>query len=198
VVPRTTRVRRSDKCPDFRERMVRVKAAKRRGRRVALTRAIAPAESMVGASDRSQFESDAVGNWLTSNVRERTAYMRLGFMPSASHVDCAYTCLYARASQVVGRSIASSLSRAFDSRSSARNRSTSTRRCWCLELGDCGLRHRIPIAGLSVFVRRCEFDDPDFPEVVHPVGAHRLETPEDHRVDGHQVGTSGKSQIAPR
>src|SRR5688500_483853 len=36
--------------PDFRERMARVKAAKRRRRRAALTRAIAPAKSMVGAS----------------------------------------------------------------------------------------------------------------------------------------------------
>ena len=42
--------RRSDKCPDFRERMARVKAAKRRRRRVALTRAIAPTQSIAGAS----------------------------------------------------------------------------------------------------------------------------------------------------
>ena len=53
--------------------MARVKAAKRRRRRVALTRAIAPAQSIVGASDRCQFEACAVRNRLTSQKRERTA-----------------------------------------------------------------------------------------------------------------------------
>ena len=62
-----------------------------------------------------------------------------------------------------------------------------------LELGDCALRHRIPIARFVGVVHGCELDDPDFREVVHPISVQRLKTPKDHRVDGHQVGTSGNS-----
>lgn len=65
-----------------------------------------------------------------------------------------------------------------------------------VELGDSGLRNGIPIAGFVRVVRRSQLDDSDFREVVHPIGAHRLETAEDNRVD-RASGPRRSIQIVP-
>jgi hypothetical protein len=67
---RTTIAQTTD---DVIERMARVKAAKRRRRRVALMRAIAPAQSDGRSVGSIAVRKEcAVRNWLNSNMLERT------------------------------------------------------------------------------------------------------------------------------
>ncbi len=138
-----------------------------------MARAIAPAKSMVGASDRCQFDARRSG---TGEPRRcgNERVVRAVIMSEARREIVPAHLPGTRTVASGGPSFASSRARALASRSSTPEALDLGTALLRLEFGACGSQYRVCFTYFVRVAGRREFDEPEFRKVVHPIGVTDL------------------------